>query len=59
VKHFCKYLESDVSRIRANFSRFGLADSGALYIVRQLQSAIDHFERPVQGRRGDANPLDA
>jgi len=58
VKLFHKYLLAEVARIQGNFSGFGAAESGAVYIVRQVQNAITHFEKPVSLKTGTANILD-
>jgi hypothetical protein len=58
VKHFHHYLEYQAKRIQGNFAEFGGEGSGAAYILRQIQSAIDHFENPSRARSQQLNLLD-
>jgi hypothetical protein len=57
VKKFHKYLEDQAQRIRSNFADFGGSESGTAYILRQIQSAISHFEAPTSlSGRGQRQP---
>jgi hypothetical protein len=59
VKLFSKYLKSEASRVHQNFHRFSADDSGAVYILRQIDSAIEHFERPRGAPAASPNILDS
>jgi hypothetical protein len=58
VRHFYRYLEHQAHRLQANFADFGGEDSGAAYILRQIGSAISHFENPSHPRSQQLNLLD-
>ena len=58
VKHFHRYLEYQARRLHNNFAEFGGEGSGAAYILRQIQSTINHFENPSHPRSLQANLLD-
>jgi hypothetical protein len=58
VKHFHRYLEYQARRLHGNFAEFGGEGSGAAYILRQIQSAINHFENPSHPKSQQLNLLD-
>jgi hypothetical protein len=58
VEEFLRYMKYEYGRLVQAFPEFGIERSGATFVIRQIQSAVDYFRNPDSARARQPNLLD-
>ena len=58
VEYFLMYLRDEFAKLSAAYPSFGEKETGASYILSQIQGSIDHFRRPGESVANQPNSLD-